>query len=142
MDKIRAAIVNEAMTWLRTPWHHEACVKGHGVDCAQFIKEVYTAVGLIPAFETGQYPPDWHLHRGEQRFLAFVTQYARQVDDGQPGDIAMFSFGRADAHGSIVVRWPEIIHSYVAESGVVLSDCSKGRLARRFAGFYRLKEFA
>ncbi len=34
MNNIRENIVNEAMQWIRTPWHHQANIKGVGVDCA------------------------------------------------------------------------------------------------------------
>lgn len=139
MSDIRAAIVAEALTWLQTPWHHEARVKSAGVDCAQFLIGVYAAAGLVPEFDTGHYPPDWHLHRDEKRFLAHLLQYADPVESALPGDIAMFSYGRHEAHGSIVVEWPTIVHAWRDEGMVVLSDVERGPLAGRFAGFYRLK---
>jgi cell wall-associated NlpC family hydrolase len=135
----RAAIVVEAMTWAKTPWHHEARVKGAGVDCAQFLIGVYAAVGLIDPIAIEHYPADWHLHRDERRFLDSLLQYADPVEDGRPGDIAMFEYGRHAAHGSIVVEWPLIIHAWRDEGMVVLSDASNGQLQERFAGFYRLK---
>jgi hypothetical protein len=53
----------------------------------------------------------------------------------------MFSFGRTDSHGAIVAEWPQIIHAYRPERGVVLTTVT-GDLAARFAGFYRLKRWA
>lgn len=35
----RAAVIAEAESWLSTPYHHEARIKGHGVDCAQILDE-------------------------------------------------------------------------------------------------------
>lgn len=141
-SETRDAIVAEAQSWLQTTWHHEARMKGIGVDCAQFLIAVYSAVGLVPAFDTGHYPPDWHLHRTEQRFLDALLQYADPVAEGLPGDIAMFSYGRHAAHGSIVVEWPLIVHAWRDEGAVVLSDVQNGPLEERFAGFYRLKGLA
>lgn len=136
----REAVVAEAMTWLRTPWHHRAQVKGGGVDCAQFLVGVFEGVGLVPALDLGYYPPDWHLHQDRPRFLEILAQYADPVDDPLPGDIAMFKFGRHAAHGSIVVGWPVIIHAYRDERGVVLSDVAvSSALTERFAGFWRLR---
>ena len=124
-DEVRAALIAEARSWLRTPWHHEARLKGVGVDCAQLLVGVYVAVGLIepPAIE--HYPADWHLHRGDQKFLSYLLRYARKVDEGKPGDIAMFSYGRADAHGALVVDWPSIIHANVKTRLVQSDDAAR-----------------
>ena len=54
----RTALVDAARSWLNTPYHHKARVKGAGVDCAQLLIGVYTDAGLIEAFDTGDYPPD------------------------------------------------------------------------------------
>jgi len=35
-------------------------------------------------------------------------------------------------------EWPTIIHSYI-HLGVILQDGTKGSLARRIAGFFRMK---
>ena len=54
---LRQRIVEEARSWLGTPYHHQAMVKGAGVDCAMILVAVYRAVGLIPAgFDPRPYP--------------------------------------------------------------------------------------
>lgn len=136
----RGDVVAEALTWLRTPWHHQARVKGVGVDCAQFLVGVFGAVGLVSPLDLGYYPPDWHLHQDRPRFLENLAQHADPVDEPLPGDIAMFKFGRHAAHGSIVIGWPVIIHAYRDERAVVLSDVAASpALSDRFAGFWRLR---
>ena len=40
-----------------------------------------------------------------------------------------------------MTAWPEVIHAYRKDGMVVLSDASKGELAERFAGFWRLNAF-
>lgn len=136
----RKDVIAEAMSWLRTPWHHQALVKGGGVDCAHFLVGVFENVGLVDAPDLGYYPPDWHLHQDRPRFLETLAQYADPVADSLPGDIAMFKFGRHAAHGSIVVDWPVIIHAYRDERAVVLSDvAASAALSKRFAGFWRVR---
>src|SRR3954454_10152249 len=59
---LRAAVVTEAETWIGTPFHHAARVKGAGVDCLMLLAEVYERAGITagrinPPF----YVPDWHL---------------------------------------------------------------------------------
>lgn len=41
-------VITEARTWIGTPYHHQQCVKGVGVDCAQLIAGVGHALGLMP----------------------------------------------------------------------------------------------
>lgn len=138
----RAAVLAEARLWLRTPWHHRARVRGVGVDCAQYLIGVYSGAGLVPDFDTGDYPHDWHLHRDRPRFLEFLEQHARQVESPRPGDIAMFRFGRHAAHGSIVIAWPQIVHAYIVERGVVFGDGTQGLLTGRLDSYWRLNRWA
>ena len=135
----QAAIVAEAQRWIGTPWHHLARVHGVGVDCAQLLIAVYSGVELIPAIETEQYPPDWHLHQGETRFLAWLERFADPVADPQPGDVAMFRFGRHPAHAGIVVDWPLIVHAWREEGRVCTTNLDGSPLRERLAGFWRLR---
>lgn len=139
MQPRQQAIIDSAMTWLGTPYHHRACVKGAGVDCAQIIKAVFLEVGLIEHFEEGDYPPDWMQHRSEERYLSFVTDRADLVDTPLPGDVALYKVGRCFAHGAIVVDWPLIIHASNRDREVVLADGTQGWLAGRELQFWRAK---
>lgn len=134
----RADVVAEAMTWLKTPYHHRASVKGAGVDCAQILVEVYSACGLIPKFDTGDYTPDWMMHREEERYLSFVLNYAHEVETPQPGDVVLYKVGRCFAHGGIVVDWPTIIHASRYDRGVVLGEGLGGWLEGREVRFFSL----
>lgn len=141
-QQIREAIIAEARTWLRTPWHHKAMVKGAGVDCAQFLRAVYTKppIALVPEFDPGDYPPDWMMHRSEERFLEWVMKYAVQVERPKMGDVVMYKVGHCFAHGGIVVEWPTIIHSFRREGMVVISDGSQGFMKDRDVSFWSVLE--
>ena len=136
----REQIVNEALTWLRTPYRHKARVKGAGVDCAQLLIGVYSACGLIePNLTVDDYPMDWHLHRDEERYLNHVLAHAHEVSDPQPGDVALFKFGRTVSHGAIVMDWPYIIHAYRPDRMCTISDVStSAELTDRLVGFFSL----
>jgi cell wall-associated NlpC family hydrolase len=140
----RAAVVDEARSWLRTPWHHMGRVKAAGVDCAQLLCAVYHATGFVPEIDLGYYPPDWHLHQDRPRFLEELAKYSDVIDGPPlPGDVAMFKFGRHAAHGSIVIGWPLIIHAYVNERMVVITDAvAHADLAARLGGFWRVRGLA
>lgn len=120
----RGAVVEEARAWLNTPYHHMAAVKGSGVDCAMILREVY-GNSVFPEYKDIQiehYPPDWHMHRDDERYLDIVRQYAGEVDEPEPGDIVVVRYGRAFSHGGIVVQWPLCIHAYVSAGCVTLED--------------------
>lgn len=128
----RDAIVREAEGWLRTPWHHNARVKGAGVDCAQLIIAAYVNAGVIADdIDTGQYSRDWMHHREEERFLAWVRLYLDEVAVPGRGDVAVWRFGRCYSHGGIVVKWPQIIHAYQPERCVTYCDALSGKLAKK-----------
>ncbi len=117
----RAAVVAEAMTWRGTPYHHHARIKGAGVDCAQLLCAVFEACALVPPIDPGFYPTDWHLHRSEQMFSAWLQRFATQVQrPPEPGDVVLWQFGRTFSHGSICAGGGLFIHSYIGR-GVILS---------------------
>lgn len=134
---VRRAIIAEAETWLRTPYHHAAAVKGGGVDCAQILIEVYAAIGMIERPDVGYYPSDWMLHRSEERYLAWIEKYCRQVSAPEMGDIALYQYGRCFSHGAIVVDYPRIIHAH-RDEGCCYADASQGVLMGREVRFYSL----
>ena len=46
-------VLSEARSWLGTPWHHSARLKGHGVDCVNFLAAIVEPVGVnieVPRF--------------------------------------------------------------------------------------------
>jgi cell wall-associated NlpC family hydrolase len=147
-DPRRAAVVKEAETWLRTQYHHMGRKKGAGTDCLMLLAEVYEAAVVIPHIDVPFYPPDWNLHRDAERYLAGVMEHAREFSmtadpEGalvtkpmpEPGDVAVFKFGRCYAHGVIVTNWPLLIHSWV-NGGVLRGDATQPPLLNRPVRFF------
>jgi len=142
MDTQRAAVVAEARTWIGTPYHHAADVKGHGVDCAMLLVRIYCDLGLVDGFDPRPYTRDWFLHRDEERYLGYLFARAREVREPLPGDITVFRVGRCFAHAGIVSRTNplRIIHAFV-NAGRVIEDIipANAELASRpkkFASFW------
>ena len=136
----RESVVAEAMTWIGTPHHNGARLKGIGVDCGQFPIAVYATCGLMPAIETEPYPSDFHLHRDEEWYLGLAQKYGREVatPTGR-GDFALFKFGRIFSHGAIILDWPQVVHSYVRQ-GVITARADQADLAGREVKFFTLWE--
>lgn len=107
----RLRVVEIAKTWLRTPYHSGARIRGAGVDCAMLPAEVYQEAGLLARIEPGHYAPDFHLHKNEERYLELVLSHAKPTKDPKPGDFVLVKVGRVFAHGAIIVDWPLVIEA-------------------------------
>ncbi len=117
----RDRVVAEARTWLGTPYHHAADVKGHGVDCAMILIRVYCDLGIVDKFDPRPYTRDWFLHRDEERYLGHLFKRSKEVREPGLGDIVVFQMGRCYAHAGIVSRLDplSIIHAFAPASRVV-----------------------
>lgn len=119
----REEVVAEARSWIGTPYHHAADVKGHGVDCAMLLVRVYCDLGLIEPFDPRPYTHDWFLHRNEERYLTSLLKLSVEVREPNDGDVVLFRVGRCFAHAGIVSRVEPltIIHAF-ANAGCVVKD--------------------
>lgn len=134
----RAAVVAEARTWLGTPYHHHARIKGVGVDCAQILCAVYEACGLVPHVDPGPYAHDWHLHHSEEVYAGWLDRCgACDVQTPAPGDVALFHFGRCWSHGAIVVEPGTVVHAYVGR-GVIITRLTEDPLDGRPVRYWSL----
>lgn len=134
-DPRRLAVVTEAEAWLGTPYHHMGRLRGVGCDCLTLLAEVYAAAGVIPTIDIPYYPPDWHLHRGVERYMNGLLELAEPADLPGAGDVALFRFGRCFSHGAIVTQWPRLIHAWHA-GGVMHGDATQPLLGGRAARFF------
>ncbi|MHB8885801.1 MAG: C40 family peptidase [Methylovirgula sp.] len=117
----RDRIIIEARKWIGTPYHNCADVLGVGVDCGMLIVRSFVDSGLCAPFDPRPYPPDWHLHRGEERYLGFVFDRCAETEDPGLGDVIVFRYGRCYSHGGIVTRVTPLtfVHAYWPAKAVV-----------------------
>jgi cell wall-associated NlpC family hydrolase len=124
----RDAIVAEARSWIRTPHHNGARIKGVGVDCGQFPLAVYEAAGMLPKVETDRYSPQFHLNRDKEWYLQFCQELGLELPPGEKpkrGDFAIYRIGFIYSHGAIIVKWPHIIHALYGV-GVITDNAETG----------------
>ena len=116
MPATRADVVAESRSWVGTPYHLAADIKGVGVDCALILIKIFADLGLIEYFDPRPYSSDWFLHRSEEVYMGLVEARARRVERAavQPGDVALLKIGRCFAHGGVVtVAEPlTMVHAY------------------------------
>ncbi len=123
----RAEIVRTAHTYLRTPYHPNARRKGIGVDCLTLLSCVFEDCGLVLDPAIPHYSTEFMLHKSDEKYIDGLLQYTREIEAGtqQPGDIAIWKFGRCFSHAAIVVDWPTVIHAHMPAKMVTLEDVSK-----------------
>ena len=97
----RADVVVAARTWTDTPFHHQARLKGVGVDCVGLVIGVARELGLIaPDFDVVGYPrvPDG------TSLMALAATHMTPIDRAamQPGDVVVVSFDRDPQHLGIL----------------------------------------
>lgn len=137
----RDAIINESLTWERTPHHNGARIKGAGIDCGQFPLAVYSACGLIPEITVPRYSAQFHLHckpteeDPKEWYLDIADKYGKRIKIPQRGDFALYKIGRIYSHGAIVMKWPRIIHAWV-NVGVTQDIGDQGHLFGRDVIFF------
>jgi cell wall-associated NlpC family hydrolase len=119
----RAAVVAEARSWIGTPYHNCADIKGIGVDCGMLLVRVFVDLNLCAPFDPRPYPVDWHLHRSEERYLGFIFDRSAAATEPLPGDVMVFRYGRCYSHGGIVTAAKPlcIVHAYY-QARVVIED--------------------
>lgn len=131
-DNFREQLVQSALTWLGTPYHDQARVKGIGVDCAQLVAAVAIDAGLVKAEDVPQdYNPQWHFHNHEELMLKYIEDLGcSQVKEARRGDILCFKFGRVNSHLGIYLGDNQFIHARKDTKSVCINSLS-GDWAKR-----------
>jgi cell wall-associated NlpC family hydrolase len=134
----RAAVVLEARSWVGTPYHSNARLKGIGVDCAMLLAEVYANVVAVERIDPGEYSADHAFHSSEEQLATFLGRYATEVTAPREGDAVMFKFGRCYSHAAIYMGDGVIVHAVKPTRMVVLGTMDEGDLPTREPRFFTL----
>jgi NlpC/P60 family putative phage cell wall peptidase len=126
-------VVDIARTWLGTPYHDQASLKGVGCDCLGLARGIYHE---IMGGETIQ-PPAYRRGWGETGRVEILAEGARkfllEVDVAEPGCLLLFRMKRKAIakHLGVLTFDQTLIHSY-ERSGVreeLYTDAWQRRLA-------------
>lgn len=107
---MRDRIVAEGRSWVRTPYQHQACVKGVGVDCINLLIGVLQRLDVIPF--------DWWQGEGA-RFAGYGRTSGADVmlngmrshlvevpvTEAQAGDVVYMNFGDGLHHAGILAPY-------------------------------------
>lgn len=131
-------IVTSARSWIGTPYHHQACLKGVGVDCLGLVRGVWREIYGCDAETPPAYSPDWAEADQTERMLAAARRHLIEVDAGAqlPGDVVIFRLKRGVVakHAAILSGPGIMIHAMegVPVSEVVMSSWWQRRVAAVF----------
>lgn len=117
----RKLVVDEALSWIGTPFHERAAVKGEkgGVDCARFIAAVFKGA-LSLEMPVPDVSLQYNLHHSDELYLREVEKYFHEIGPTPlPGDLVIPKLGRIHWHGSIVIEWPYVVSAH-GHAGKVL----------------------
>jgi cell wall-associated NlpC family hydrolase len=132
MKTIRSTdIVNAALSWNGTPYHHQAAVKGVGVDCAYFIGSVAEECKFIDKFYVAPYSVEWHIHNEGEKMLEIVEGFGcKRIAKPRAGDILAFQYGRSCSHLGIMLRNNTFIHASLKHKRVIIEELRDDYLER------------
>ena len=141
----RAMVINEMVSWVGTPFRNCADIKGEngGVDCAMSLVRSFVDTGALPAFDPRPYPPQWHVHHDEERFLQLITEQlgAIEIDNPRIGDVCVYHWGRCYSHGALIINKDEVCHAFYKTNCVTISRRDETDLALRGKGTRPVKFF-
>ncbi len=111
----RAAIVAEALSWVGTPYRHQASLKGVGCDCLGLIRGVWRAFyGAEPEAMPG-YTPDWAEARGAETLAAAARRHLVEIapSEAGAGDVLLFRWRNhlPAKHAAILIDETRFIHA-------------------------------
>ena len=141
MKTMQEQIVSTARTWLGTPFHHQARLKGKGCDCLGLIIGVVDEMGLkdahgrlLSSYDEITYPkePDGAYLIDKLTDILIEVPIA----DACAGDLALFKVRENPQHLAILSDYENtlgMIHSFAPSRRVVehrLDDDWKSRLLK------------
>ena len=121
------AIIAEARTWLGTPYHHQARLKGVGCDCLGLVVGVANELELTD--DSGQLLGSFdrtdYSRQPDGQFLTSRLQailHEIPIGEKAPGDLVLFTIEKNPQHMGLLTEFEDglgLIHSYAPSQKVV-----------------------
>jgi NlpC/P60 family putative phage cell wall peptidase len=93
---MRTTIIALARTWLGTPYHHQASMKGVGTDCIGLVRGIWRELYGPEPQALPAYTRDWAEAHGREMLLEAARRHLIEVPPAkaQPGDVLIFRWRR------------------------------------------------
>lgn len=133
----RQHIVDKALEWEGTPYHHQAYLKGVGADCLGLLRGLYIELYGVDPEEPPRYSPAWGESNPDELLLKAATKHlvAANYDGWKLGDVLVFRVKNSASakHCAIVVGDDLMIHAVSRQA--VIKTCI-GAWSSRVAGVF------
>jgi NlpC/P60 family putative phage cell wall peptidase len=111
----RTHVVTIARTWLGTPYHHQASMKGAGCDCIGLVRGVWRELHGCEPQPLPAYTRDWAEGSGRETLLEAARHHLVEISAGeaQPADVLVFRWRRnaLAKHCAILATPTTMIHA-------------------------------
>jgi NlpC/P60 family putative phage cell wall peptidase len=133
-------IVRSARSWIGTPYHHQASLKGVGCDCLGLVRGVWRDVyGCDVDCAIPNYSRDWAEASGIESMLDGAARHLEPIEilASAPGDVLVFRLRAMSVakHAGIVASAATMIHAM--EGGRASEVALTPWWRRRIAGAFR-----
>lgn len=132
---IREEVIEEARTWINTPFHHQGRVKGAGVDCAGVVIGTAEALGLLSDFNDMPYAKSPSADQLRTTLKTYMDEIP--VSEALPGDVLLFAFDREPQHVGFLTNIG-LLHAY-AQVRKCVEHSFDAVWQSRVRGAYRFK---
>jgi len=109
-------IIRIARSWLGTPYHHQASLKGVGADCLGLVRGVYEELYGTKVSVTIDYSRDWGECNGREDMVTAAYKYLEPVpiENVSPGNVILIRWreGSVAKHSMIMTSYESAIHAY------------------------------
>ena len=130
-----------ARSWLGTPFHSHAAIRGVGVDCVHLLAEIYRESGLLAGYELPRYTMGGGDHADTSLVISWLEAHPlRRIDlttDALAArDLVTFRLGRVAHHVGLMLGEKTFLHA-IRDCGVLESRIDEKIYARRLLQAYR-----
>jgi len=132
-----AKVLEEARSWLGTPYRHQASSKQLGCDCLGLFRGIWRALYGDEPEPVPPYSPDWDLVEKSDHLLGAANRWLLKRSEVLPAHVLIFRWrpGLPAKHLAVCSTEQTIIHAY-DRAGVVetmLGSAWRNRIAGIFA---------
>jgi len=112
----RQAVIDEALSWVGTPYQHQCSTKYAGCDCLGLVRGLWRKLYGCEPTKLPPYTPDW-AEAGENEILKTACDHHLDpvtLSDARPADILLFRMqaGVQAKHMAVLIEPDLIVHAY------------------------------
>jgi len=112
----RQRIIDEALSWVGTPYQHQCSTKNAGCDCLGLVRGIWRKLYGSEPVTLPPYTPDWAEVGGEETLRDASDHYLDPIEltMARPGDVLLFRMqaGVPAKHMAVLIEPDLIVHAY------------------------------